>query len=137
MAGAYRPIYGPLEAGFDRFVAHSKDADFIGKAAAAAERKSGGKLRLRAFILDTDDADAIGDEPIWFEGAVRGWVTSGGYAHNARKSVAMGYVPKEIADASGWLRDRAARQAARRPHPAGVAVRRQSGTDARVMLGST
>jgi len=40
----------------------------------------------------------IGDEPIWFGGEVRGWVTSGGYAHNAKASVAMGYVPKEIAD---------------------------------------
>jgi dimethylglycine dehydrogenase len=29
---------------------------------------------------------------------VRGWVTSGGYAHHSKKSVAMGYVPKEIAD---------------------------------------
>ena len=28
-----------------------------------------------------------------------GWVTSGGYAHWAEKSVAMGYVPKDIADA--------------------------------------
>ena len=65
-----------------------------------AERKSGGKLRLRAFIVDADDADMIGDEPIWFDGAVRGWVTSGGYAHNSKTSVAMGYVPKEIADES-------------------------------------
>ena len=40
----------------------------------------------------------IGDEAIWFDGAVRGWVTSGGYAHNSGASVAMGYVPKEIAD---------------------------------------
>ena len=99
-AREYRPIYGPVEAGLDRFVAYAKDADFIGKAAAAAERKSGGKLRLRAFIVDADDADVIGDEPIWFGGAVRGWVTSGGYAHNAKASVAMGYVPKEIADES-------------------------------------
>ena len=66
----------------------------------AAERKSGGKLRLRAFIVEADDADVIGDEPIWFGGAVRGWVTSGGYAHNSKASVAMGYVPKEIADES-------------------------------------
>ena len=94
----YRPIYGPLEAGLDRFVAYSKDADFIGKAAAIAERKDGGKLRLRAFIVEAEDADVIGDEPIWFGGQVRGWVTSGGYAHNAKASVAMGYVPREIAD---------------------------------------
>jgi dimethylglycine dehydrogenase len=102
-AREYRPIYGPLEAGLDRFVAYSKDADFIGKAAAIEERRTGGKLRLRAFTMEAEDADVIGDEPIWFGGAVRGWVTSGGFAHGSRASVAMGYVPKEIADeASGF-----------------------------------
>lgn len=94
----YRPIYGPLEAGLDRFVAYNKGADFIGKAGAAAERASGGKMRLRAFIMDADDADVIGDEAIWHSGAVVGWITSGGYAHNAGKSIAMGYVPREVAD---------------------------------------
>ncbi len=97
-AREYRPIYGPLEAGLDRFVAYGKEADFIGKAAALAERKEGGRLRLRAFVMDAVDADVIGDEPIWFNDEVRGWVTSGGYAHGAKASVAMGYVPKEIAE---------------------------------------
>jgi dimethylglycine dehydrogenase len=100
-AREYRPIYGPLEAGLDRFVAYGKQADFIGRQAALAERQQGGKLRLCAFVVDTDDADVIGDEPIWFEGEVRGWVTSGGYAHHSGCSVALGYVPKEVADASG------------------------------------
>jgi dimethylglycine dehydrogenase len=97
-AREYRPIYGPLEAGLDRFVAYSKEADFIGKAGAIAERQSGGGLRLRTFLVDAVDADVIGDEPIWHGGAVRGWVTSGGYAHNSKVSAALGYVPKEIAD---------------------------------------
>ncbi|MDX8491333.1 FAD-dependent oxidoreductase [Mesorhizobium sp. VK22B] len=97
-AREYRPIYGPAEAGLDRFVAYGKEADFIGKEAALAERKQGGKLRLRGFIVEADDADVIGDEAIWHDGVVRGWVTSGGYAHHSKKSVAMGYVPKEIAD---------------------------------------
>lgn len=100
-AREYRPIYGPLEAGLDRFVAYSKPADFIGKAAALAERKEGGRMRLRAFVLEAEDADVIGDEAIWFEGKVRGWVTSGGYAHGQKLSVAMGYVPREIADETG------------------------------------
>jgi dimethylglycine dehydrogenase len=99
-AREYRPIYGPLEAGLDRFVAYSKPADFIGKAAALAEREGGGKLRLRTFIVDTEDADVIGDEAIWHDGAVHGWVTSGGYARGSKRSVALGYVPKEIADAT-------------------------------------
>jgi dimethylglycine dehydrogenase len=99
----YRPLYGPLEAGLERFVAVRKDADFIGKAAATAERGSGGALRLRTFVVAARDADVIGDEPIYLNGEVRGWVTSGGYAHAAGVSVALGYVPKEIADVeSGW-----------------------------------
>lgn len=99
----YRPLYGPLEAGLERFVALRKEADFIGKEAAKAERETGGLLRLRTFILEAKDADVIGDEPIYLDGAVRGWVTSGGYAHASGLSVAVGYVPKEIADvAAGW-----------------------------------
>jgi dimethylglycine dehydrogenase len=97
-AREYRPIYGPVEAGLDRFVAYNKAADFIGKAGAAVEKANGGKLRLRAFVMDADDADVIGDEAIWHGGKVVGWVTSGGYAHNATKSVAMGYVPRALAD---------------------------------------
>jgi dimethylglycine dehydrogenase len=99
-AREYRPIYGPMEAGLDRFVAYSKEADFIGKKAALEEKKNGGRLRLRAFVMDAADADVIGDEAIWFGGEVRGWVTSGGYAHNSKASVALGYVPKEIAEES-------------------------------------
>ncbi len=98
-AREYRPIYGPLEAGLDRFVAYGKQTDFIGKAAALAEREKGGRLRLRTFIVDAVDADVIGDEPIRHNGEVVGWVTSGGYAHHSRSSVALGYVPKAIADA--------------------------------------
>jgi dimethylglycine dehydrogenase len=96
-AREYRPIYGPYEAGLGRFVDLSK-TDFVGRAAAAAERESGGRLRLVTFAVDADDTDAIGDEPIWHAGKVVGWITSGGYAHAAGASVAMGYVPKELAD---------------------------------------
>ncbi|TGU59407.1 aminomethyl transferase family protein, partial [Mesorhizobium sp. M00.F.Ca.ET.186.01.1.1] len=60
-AREYRPIYGPVEAGLDRFVAYGKEAGFIGKEAALAEREQGGRLRLRAFIVEADDADDIGD----------------------------------------------------------------------------
>jgi len=102
-AREYRPLYGPVEAGLGRFVATGKEADFIGKAAATKEKTDGGVLRLRTFVLEARDADVIGDEPIYLDGVVRGWVTSGGYAHTSGVSVAMGYVPKEIADRSdGW-----------------------------------
>ena len=103
-AREFRPLYGPDECGLGRFTSLKKEADFIGKEAATQLRESGGgPLRLRSFIVDATDADVIGDEPIWFNGEVRGWVTSGGYAHASGVSVAMGYVPKELADTdTGW-----------------------------------
>ena len=102
-AREYRPIYTPYEAGLGRFVALSKAADFIGKQAAQAHKADGGKLRLCAFTVATKDADVIGDEPIWHNGAVVGWVTSGGYANNAQISVALGYVPKHLSKLeTGW-----------------------------------
>src|SRR5690606_22731525 len=42
-AREYRPIYGALEAGLERFVAYGKETDFIGKEAALAERRHGGR----------------------------------------------------------------------------------------------
>jgi dimethylglycine dehydrogenase len=95
----YRPIYGPYEAGLGRFVDLKKN-DFIGREAAAREKESGGKLRLQCFVVDALDADAIGDEPIWHDGKVIGWVTSGGYGHSVGKSLALGYIEKEAAGAN-------------------------------------
>ena len=102
-ATEYRPVYGPLEAGLNPFVAFNKEVDFIGKNAAFQEKQDGGDLRLRTFLVKANDADVIRDEPIWFRDKVTGMVTSGGYAHNSGVSVAMGYVPKEIAnEVNGW-----------------------------------
>jgi dimethylglycine dehydrogenase len=98
-AREYRPIYGPVEAGLGRFVAWDKPV-FIGRDAALAERASGGKLRLCTFRVDAGDADAIGDEPIFHRDKALGWVTSGGYGHSVGASIALGYVPKDIATAN-------------------------------------
>jgi dimethylglycine dehydrogenase len=91
-----RPIYGPFEGDVGRFVDLRKN-DFIGREAAAHEKENGGKLKRVTFIVDADDADVLGDEPIWHDGNVIGWVTSGGYAHYVDRSLAQGYVPKELA----------------------------------------
>ncbi len=98
-AREYRPIYGPSEAGLDRFVDLKKN-DFVGRAAAQKARDEGNSpLRLVTFSVDASDADAIGDEPIWHDGQVVGWVTSGGYGHSVGRSLALGYVPAALATA--------------------------------------
>ena len=95
-AREYRPIYGPFEAGLGRFIDLKKN-DFIGREAAAAEKASGGTRSLVVFAVEAVDADAIGDEPVWHDGKVVGWITSGGYAHHTKTSVALGYVPVALA----------------------------------------
>ncbi len=101
-AREFRPIYGPYEAGLGRFI-DLKKGDFIGRAAAEAEKASGGLRRLVMLEVDADDADAIGDEPIYHDGKVVGWVTSGGYGHTVAKSLALGYVERAVAeDTSGF-----------------------------------
>ena len=97
-AREFRPIYGPLEAGLGRFVALDK-GEFVGRAAAAKEKEKGGALRLQCFRVAAAEADAIGDEPIWHEGKPVGWVTSGAYGHRVDASLALGYVPAELAAA--------------------------------------
>ena len=97
-AREFRPIYGPLEAGLGRFVALDK-GEFVGRAAAAEEKERGGALRLQCFKVAAAEADAIGDEPIWHEGKPVGWVTSGAYGHRVDASLALGYVPAELATA--------------------------------------
>jgi dimethylglycine dehydrogenase len=91
-----RPIYGPYEAGVERFVDLGK-GEFIGRAAALAEREGGGALRRVSLVVEAGDADVLGDEPIWHAGKVVGAVTSGGYGHYVERSLAQGYIPRELA----------------------------------------
>ena len=110
-AREYRPDYDPFEANLGRFVRMEKD--FIGRDALATKHGEGGPpggrpatgLRLCTWTVETgkgDEAfDVIGDEPVWHDGEVVGWVTSGGHAHHSEASVAMGYVPAELSDSPG------------------------------------
>jgi dimethylglycine dehydrogenase len=97
-ATEFRPIYDPYEAGLDAFVKPDK-GDFIGRDAVKVLGDEGPARRLVTFTVDAVDADVIGDEPIWHDGQVVGRVTSGGYAHASRASVALGYVPAPLAEA--------------------------------------
>jgi dimethylglycine dehydrogenase len=95
-AREYRPIYGPYEAGLGRFV-NLKKGDFIGREAALREKEAGGTFKLVTMIVEEFGADVVGDEPVDYDGKTVGWVTSGGYAHWTGKSIALAYVPAELA----------------------------------------
>jgi dimethylglycine dehydrogenase len=91
----FKPDYTPAETGLDRFISFKKN-DFIGRDAAMAEKHEAPKRRLCTFVVDAADADVWADEPIWKDGKVVGFVTSGGYAHYVKKSVALGFLPVEM-----------------------------------------
>jgi dimethylglycine dehydrogenase len=94
----YRPDFTAAEAGLDSFIRFNKPVDFIGKAAAAAEKAQGSEKRLVTLVVDSDGvADVNRDEPLFHGGDCVGYVTSGGYAHFVGKSVALGYVPAMLA----------------------------------------
>jgi len=92
----FRADFLPAECGLDRFVSYNKPVDFIGKAAAMEEKAKGPARQPATFIVDAVDADVVADEPIWKDDAVIGFVTSGGYAHYQKKSVALGLVPTDM-----------------------------------------
>ena len=93
----FSPDYTAAETGLDRFISFKKNADFIGRAAAEAEREAGPARKLCAFEVDADDADVNAYEPIWLGGEVVGFCTSGGYSHHSGKSIAQGFVPLDQA----------------------------------------
>ncbi|PCH66275.1 MAG: glycine cleavage system protein T [Rhodobacteraceae bacterium] len=97
----FRPDFTAAESGMDVFINWNKD--FIGKAAAEAERAKGVTRKLVTLVIDVDGIDVTGDEAILSEGAAVGYISSGGYAHHVAKSVAMGYVSAEHAGAGSEL----------------------------------
>ncbi|MDF1855813.1 FAD-dependent oxidoreductase [Pseudooceanicola sp.] len=91
----FSPDYTPAETGLERFIAWKKPVDFIGRAAAEAERARGPDRRLIGFTVEASDTDVHGYEPIWLDGEVVGFCTSGGYSHHLGQSIALGFVPTD------------------------------------------
>jgi dimethylglycine dehydrogenase len=90
----FSPDYTCAETGLDRFISFSKDTDFIGRRPAEAERETPPDRTLVAFKVDATDTDVNAYEPVWIDGQVQGFCTSGGYSHHAGKSIAMALIPR-------------------------------------------
>ena len=82
----------PLEAGMDRFVDFDK-GDFIGRDALVAQKEKGVERLLTCMVVDANDADAHGFEPVLCGDELIAYVASGGYGHTMEKSIAFSYIP--------------------------------------------
>ena len=93
----FRQDYTPGETGMDRWIAWDK-GDFIGREAAVAERDGNGPNRKVVTLeIDAANADASGYEPVWQDGDLVGFVTSGAYGHTVGKSLAMAMINRDVA----------------------------------------
>ena len=84
--------YSAIESGLNRFVAEDKD-EFLGKAG-LADWKSNGFLNsfVTLEIKGVEDADALGNNPIYSNNKLIGRATSGGFGHRLNKSIALAMV---------------------------------------------
>ena len=86
----------PVEAGLERFV--KLDKPFIGRDAVVARRAAGVHTRLVYVTVDADDADALGNEPVYAGQRIIGVTTSGAYGHRVGHSIAFAYVEPAYAE---------------------------------------
>ena len=90
--------YAPFESGLHRFVKMDK-GDFTGKAALAAWASKGfDNSFVTLEVLGTEDADALGNNPILKDGKVVGRATGGGYGWRLGKSLALAMVHPDLAE---------------------------------------
>ena len=94
-----------LEAGLGFAVKVDKTAgrfgDFIGREAVQRRKQEGVRSRLVQFLLEDPGPLLYHNEPIWRDGVVAGYLTSGAYGHYLGAAVGLGYVkcaPGESAD---------------------------------------
>jgi len=87
----FRPDFTAKESGLDFFINWNKN--FIGKESA---KKDNSKLKLTPLIIETEDIDVTNNEAVVKDGKSIGYITSGGFAHHVKKSVAYSYLDEEI-----------------------------------------
>ncbi len=91
----FTQAYTPGQTGMDRWVDWSKE-NFVGREAAVQERDGEGPTQVVVTLqVDSADADASGYEPIWKKGKLVGFITSGGYGHTVKQSLAMAMLDKD------------------------------------------
>ena len=87
----YSPEYWPQEVGLDRLI--KMDKEFLNKDVYAALADNAPRETLSIIeVLNVDQADATGGEPIFKDGVGIGRVTSGAYGYSVGMSLALGFV---------------------------------------------
>ena len=90
--------YAAFESGLDRFV-HLNKGNFIGRDSLVKWQQNGFKNKMVTLeVHDVEDADALGNNPIYNNGKVIGRATGGNYGFRVKKSLAIGMVDPQFTD---------------------------------------
>ena len=81
-----------MEAGLGFAVAWDKRIEFLGREALLKQRADKLRKRMAFFVLQDRAAVLWGNEPIWRNGEVVGYTTSGAYAYTLGGAIGAGYV---------------------------------------------
>jgi dimethylglycine oxidase len=90
--------HDPYESGLGWAVRLSKDADFIGREAAAEIKERGVSRRLCCLVTDDPSVVLVGKEPILDGSTPVGYVTSAAYGATMGESILYGYLPVTLAE---------------------------------------
>ena len=90
--------HDPFEAGLGWLVRLNKDADFIGREAAAAIKERGVQRKLCCLVTDDPAVMLVGKEPLLDGDTPVGYVTSAGYGATMVESILYGYLPVGLAE---------------------------------------
>jgi len=82
----------PLEAGLMFAVRPEKPGGFIGRDALLRQIEQGRKRALVQFLLEDPQPLLYHNEPIWRDGVIVGYISSGNYGHSLGAAVGLGYV---------------------------------------------
>ncbi|WP_420348751.1 GcvT family protein [Pelagibius sp.] len=91
-----------LEAGLGFAVKPDKPAsrfgDFLGREAVLRKKQLGLSKRLLQFKLEDPEPLLYHNEPIWRDGRIAGYLTSGNYGHHLGAAIGLGYVACEVTE---------------------------------------
>ena len=96
-----------LEAGLGFAVKLDKPAgkfgEFTGRAAVLAKRQAGLSRRMLQFRLHDSEPLLFHNEPVWRDGRIAGYISSGAYGHHLGAAIGLGYVGCDVAETTADL----------------------------------
>ena len=82
----------PLEAGLGFACRFDKNVPFIGRDALLRQKERGLTRRLTQFALEDPEPLLYHNEPVYRDGEIVGYLTSGNYGHHLGRAIGLGYV---------------------------------------------